>query len=335
MGYDARMEKRSRKIRWWLNATVSLSFVCMTTAMPRCAMADGLVRFFHSGDGRIQLVNAKNGLSFDGAYRKGGQTYDAEALRSIRAVLNAPAGEPSADISLRLVEFLDFLGDHFKPGARIEVASGWRSPAYNKRLREAGRLAATASLHQYGMAADIKIEGVSSRRVWNYVRNLDFGGAGYYHGEFVHIDVGPARFWDETSSGVGSGISDDNKLIGLVTDSDIYRPGDPVVLRFIRMTRFPIGVAPGFVLERVQQDEPSDEEIRFNPASAAKAGDGACLYFANIEQMISFRWTLPENLLCGRYTIKASFCDRLWDAMPSEIKTPAFEIAAPTDTSAR
>ena len=46
---------------------------------------------------------------------------------------------------------------------------------------------------------------------------------GYYHGDVVHIDVGPARFWDETTSGVGTGISDGNKLIGIITDYDVYR----------------------------------------------------------------------------------------------------------------
>ena len=113
-----------------------------------------------------------------------------------------------------------------------------------------GKLAAKASLHQYGMAADLKMEGVPARRVWEYVKALGFGGTGYYHGQTVHIDVGPARSWDEKTSGVGTGISEDNKLIGIVTDFDRYRAGETITLRFTRMTAFPIGVAPQFDLVR-------------------------------------------------------------------------------------
>ncbi|CAB5080061.1 hypothetical protein D3OALGA1CA_112 [Olavius algarvensis associated proteobacterium Delta 3] len=80
---------------------------------------------------------------------------------------------------------------------------------------------------------------------------IGFGGAGYYHENVVHVDVGPARSWDEKTSGVGTGISDDNKLIGIVTDYDVYRPGEKLLWRFIRMTAFPIQVNTEFVMERL------------------------------------------------------------------------------------
>jgi hypothetical protein len=179
------------------------------------------------------------------------------------------------------------------------------------------------------MAADLKIEGVPARHVWEYVKKLGFGGAGYYHGETVHIDVGPARSWDEKTSGVGSGISEDNKLIGIVTDFDRYRAGEKIILRFIRMTAFPIGVAPQFDLVRQDDKGESETEVsRFVPSFTAES-EGECPRFSDIDQMARIHWRIPTDLPSGRYTIRTRFCGVQWSSMPSEIMTPAFEINRP------
>jgi Bacterial protein of unknown function (DUF882) len=279
-------------------------------------------RFFYSGDGSIHLVSEKNGKSFAGRYRTGRGKYDEKALGAICRVFGAPSAP------LRLIEFLDFLEDRLNQGARIVIVSGYRAPQYNAGIRKRGALAAKASLHQYGMAADLRMEGIPARRIWDYVKTLGFGGAGYYHGETVHVDVGPARSWDETTSGVGTGISDDNKLIGLVTGYDVYLPGEPMTMRFIRMTAFPIGVSPELTLAR-QGGRSSPEEITvFRPAFAISSS-GACLRFSDINQMDAIRWRLPEHLPAGRYTVRAGFCDNPWKDMPSTVSTPEFEIVKP------
>ncbi|MBW2240008.1 MAG: YcbK family protein [Deltaproteobacteria bacterium] len=282
-------------------------------------------RYFYKGDGRLNLLSAKNGISFNGRYRKSKGIYDEKALKTIHRLFGADNDKPVSTISLRLIEFLDFLEDNLHPGARITIVSGWRSPQYNTDLRNKGRLAAKASLHQYGMAADIKIQGTSSQRVWNTVKKLGFGGTGYYKGELVHIDVGPARSWDEKTSGVGTDISTQNKLIGLVTDYDIYLPGEMIELRFIRMTSFPIGVAPEFVLEKVEKDGQSKEIAQFKPAFAI-AAKSQCPQFSNIGQMMGIGWKLPSDILPGRYKIRASFCQRLWEEMPTQVYTPEFDV---------
>jgi len=282
-------------------------------------------RYFYKGDGKLNLFNAKNKFSFNGRYRAGEGMYNENALKEIHRIFAAEYDKPPSRISLRLIEFLDFLEDRLHPGARITIVSGYRSPKYNTRLRNKGKLAATASLHQYGMAADIKMQGTSSRDIWNTVKNLGFGGTGYYHGEFVHIDVGPARSWDEKTSGVGTDISIHNKLIGLVTDYDIYLPGDMIELRFIRMTSFPIGVTPEFVLEAVGKDGHTRQIVRFNPSVASPDG-GDCPKFYDISQMLGIQWQLPADIPPGRYKIRASFCQRLWEDMPPEISTPEIAI---------
>jgi uncharacterized protein YcbK (DUF882 family) len=187
-------------------------------------------RFFYSGDGTIHLVSRKNGKSFRGIYRERHGKYSIEAYKEISAVFDAPYQATRQVLSLRLIEFIDYLEDQLAPGALLTITSGYRPPKYNTKLRKRGGLAAKTSLHQYGMAVDLILEGVSSKRIWEYVQSIKFGGTGYYHGEMVHVDVGPARFWDEKTSGVGTGLSDDNKLIGIVTDYDVYGPGDSVTL---------------------------------------------------------------------------------------------------------
>jgi uncharacterized protein YcbK (DUF882 family) len=282
-------------------------------------------RYFFSGDGYLNLYSEKNGTSFTGNYRKGHWMYDETALKEICRVFDAPWEPSGMGLSLRLIAFIDYLEDHLHKGALVTIVSGYRDPEYNTTLREKGSLAAKASLHQYGMAADLKIDGVAPEALWHTVRGLHFGGTGYYHGDVVHIDVGPARFWDETTSGVGTDISDGNKLIGMVTDFDVYQPNMTVTLRFIRMTAFPIHVIPEFSL--IRQDRPEDVEDRlgFLPHFSIPRADG-CMRFENMDDMADIRWQLPVGLAPGRYTIEARFCDEAWPDMPCRVRTPAFEI---------
>ena len=280
-------------------------------------------RFFISGDGRINL--AGRGGSFAGAYRRSDGSYDTAAMRKINALYGSRLGVPGAEITPRFLEFLDFLQDSLSPGKRITIHSGYRSPKYNTGLRDKGRLAAKASLHQYAMAADIKLEGVSSERVWNFVKDLDYGGAGFYHGSMVHIDVGPARSWDETTSGVGTDISDDNKLIDLMTDRDIYLPGEEMRLQFTRMTAFPIGVSPAFALERVEGGKTGKPLSLESSLSSARA---ECPKLSSIEAMADARVSLPRDLKPGRYRVRASFCEKEWEAMPDSVESREIEVRA-------
>jgi uncharacterized protein YcbK (DUF882 family) len=281
--------------------------------------------FRYSGDGRLHLFNAKTGAVFNGVYRNPDGSYDAQALKAIQRVFDAPPEEPLAAVSLRLIAFLDYLEAQLNPGARIEIASGWRSPVHNTRLAAAGRPAVSASLHLYGKAADIRLEGVDAKRVWHFVRDLGFGGTGYYQGRLVHVDVGPTRFWDQTSSGVGTNISTDNKLICLVTAYDRYHPGDPVVLRFVRMTGFPIGVDPLWELQRMNEDGTPQTVAPFKPTFAAGEGDH-CPQFADIGALMHITGSLPPDLPPGNYAIRARFCESQWEAMPAAVRTPIFEV---------
>jgi len=324
-GFYLPFNHRMNKMKELLKTVVLIT--CLFLVAASASATEG-ARFFHDGNGQLQLTSEKNGQTFEGVYRSAAGRYDETALKAIYRVFGAAYDPAFPRLSLRLIAFLDFLEDRLRPGAQITVTSGYRSPEYNTGVRSRGGLAAKASLHQYGMAADIIMDGVPSQRVWHTVKSIGFGGTGYYHGRTVHVDVGPARSWDEKTSGVGTGISDDNKLIGMVTDFDVYRPGEKMVLRFIRMTAFPIAVFPAFSLDRRNGGETAAEVATFEPIFVT-ATDGACPQFDDIDQMAAIGWVLPPDLSLGHYAIRARFCGSAWEAMPPEVVTPNFEVVAP------
>jgi uncharacterized protein YcbK (DUF882 family) len=46
-----------------------------------------------------------------------------------------------------------------------------------------------------GMAADVRIPGRSLSQLRKAALLLKAGGVGYYHSQFVHVDVGRVRTW--------------------------------------------------------------------------------------------------------------------------------------------
>lgn len=92
-------------------------------------------------------------------------------------------GSDPVFIHTELAEILQQLRNHYNKA--VIIVSGYRTPSYNKSCG-----GATYSQHLYGMAADVKISGVSPEEVAQYAETLlkDKGGIGIYS-TFTHIDV--------------------------------------------------------------------------------------------------------------------------------------------------
>ena len=77
-------------------------------------------------------------------------------------------------------------------GKKVVITSGYRSRAYNRKVRGARR-----SKHLTCEAADIAIPGVSKYTLAKYVRSLSGrGGVGTYcRSRFIHVDIGKKRDW--------------------------------------------------------------------------------------------------------------------------------------------
>lgn len=86
-------------------------------------------------------------------------------------------------IAPELVKILQKIRTHF--GKSVTITSAYRTPTKNKAV------GGTAySQHLYGTAADIKVSGVSPKKVAQYAETLlpNKGGIGIYS-TFTHIDV--------------------------------------------------------------------------------------------------------------------------------------------------
>lgn len=96
-------------------------------------------------------------------------------------------------IDEKLVEYVQRIRDHF--GKPVTITSPYRCEVHNKRVG-----GATKSYHMQGKAADIVVQGVSSREVAKYAESIGILGIGLYEtsadGYFTHIDTRTTKsFW--------------------------------------------------------------------------------------------------------------------------------------------
>lgn len=92
-------------------------------------------------------------------------------------------GSDPVFIDTELVKILQKIRNHF--GKAVTITSAYRTPGKNKAVG-----GTTYSQHLYGTAADIKVNGVTPKKVAAYVEKLmpKSGGIGIYK-TFVHVDV--------------------------------------------------------------------------------------------------------------------------------------------------
>lgn len=86
-----------------------------------------------------------------------------------------------------LVTVLQKIRTHF--GKSVTITSAYRTPSRNKAVG-----GETYSQHLYGRAADIKVNGVTPKKVASYAETIlsNRGGIGVYD-TFTHIDVRPTK----------------------------------------------------------------------------------------------------------------------------------------------
>ena len=93
-------------------------------------------------------------------------------------------GSDPVFISQALADILENIRVHF--GKPVHINSGYRTVSYNESVDGSS----STSQHCNGLAADIRVEGVSPDLVADYAEQLlgDHGGVGRYK-TFTHIDV--------------------------------------------------------------------------------------------------------------------------------------------------
>lgn len=186
------------------------------------------------GDGHLSLYYDARKESLDITFRdKNGQLIPT-AVDKIITFLRSPDNQTHA-INIDLIDLVDAIQDHFHEPV-IEVISGYRSPNYNRTLKETGHAVANESLHMQGMAMDIHLDTTTEEAVRDYALSLHQGGVGWYpQNDFVHVDVGPVRTWGHAET--------TRKFVGLNNNTGplTLRSNDN---RYFRNDKINISVSP-------------------------------------------------------------------------------------------
>lgn len=146
------------------------------------------------GDGVLNLYYDTHKESLDVRFRDAQGRPIPAAISKIEKLLRSPDGRTHT-VDIQVLDLVDAIQDHFQEPV-VEVISGYRSPDYNKALKDTGHAVANESLHMQGQAIDIHLDTVTEEAVRDYAQSLRQGGVGWYpQNDFVHVDLGTIRSW--------------------------------------------------------------------------------------------------------------------------------------------
>ncbi|WP_025322916.1 DUF882 domain-containing protein [Deferrisoma camini] len=145
--------------------------------------------------GVLAVGNVHTGETCRARYLDPGGGWNPAGLEALNRLFRCHYTGEVRPIDPKLYLLLDRLGSALgRADESYELISGYRSPRYNELLRRNGHAVARRSYHLRGMAADVRLPGVPLARLRRAAQSLRAGGVGSYR-EFVHVDVGPVRYW--------------------------------------------------------------------------------------------------------------------------------------------
>lgn len=104
---------------------------------------------------------------------------EASSYRALRHLMRCLRTGAETPMDPRLIEVLYRISQRTRQ--RIQMVSGFRAPMFSL---------ATLSYHTRGMAADIRVPGMTPLMVRDLARSMGIKGIGYYPvSQFVHVDV--------------------------------------------------------------------------------------------------------------------------------------------------
>ena len=122
--------------------------------------------------------------------------YIPEALTKINYFMRDHRTDEVKPIDPRLLDLLYAVERKTKSRKPLQIVSGYRSPETNALLRKHRRGVSKNSYHIQGKAADIWLPGYRLSSLRKVALRIKAGGVGYYpRFMFVHVDVGPIRYW--------------------------------------------------------------------------------------------------------------------------------------------
>lgn len=200
----------------------SALFLLLASYMPLLNAESAIPR----GDGSLRIYNYHLDEFVELRFQDN-KGLNEDALKTISHIMRSRDNGEEKPIALGLILLIDHLQDHFNADT-IEIISGYRSPNLNQTLRNEGHTVGAQSLHMAGQALDIHIDEIREETLRDYLHRLRQGGVGYYGAlDFIHVDIGPVRQWEEPPSTKRKliGVLPNPTTVRLVSDRNDYLPG--------------------------------------------------------------------------------------------------------------
>jgi uncharacterized protein YcbK (DUF882 family) len=142
----------------------------------------------------IHLHNIHTGESVRTVYWHDGK-YQPAALKQLNHILRDHYSGTTHTMDPHVIDVLSAIQHRLGPKP-LHIVSGYRSPETNAMLASLTDGVAQHSLHMEGKAVDIRVDGLTVRKLGKLAKSLHAGGVGMYpSSNFVHVDVGRVRYW--------------------------------------------------------------------------------------------------------------------------------------------
>ena len=211
---------------------ISKSALCIVLFWASGPVSGDMSELRHDGHLRLYAYHVDEFVSI--RYLDENGRWIDEAYRKINHLLRCRTDHATTRMDKRLIELADHLQDHFQVDT-IEVISAYRSPDYNRRLKENGHGVSDESLHTKGLAMDIHIDEIAEADLRDYLVQIEKGGVGYY-GDLmmVHMDLGPVRQWHagDFRENTDIGVFNEECPVKITTDKLFYAPEERMNLSF-------------------------------------------------------------------------------------------------------
>jgi uncharacterized protein YcbK (DUF882 family) len=180
--------------------TTIASGIAMTLAAPAAmaAVAPARVQAADSlpvRDRELSFYNTHTGEQLSATFWEDGDYLD-DGVEEISWILRDHRADIASPIDPKLLDLLYRLQAKIDRQDEFHVISGYRCPATNAMLHKKSSGVAKRSYHMLGQAIDVRLPGFDTAKLHQAAKSLKGGGVGYYaKSDFVHIDVGPVRYW--------------------------------------------------------------------------------------------------------------------------------------------
>jgi len=156
----------------------------------------GVMRRPSGQEGRLDLELVNTGEQLTVTFDLTTGEPDAANYKRLRHFMRCQRTGAETPLDPRLIDLLYRLSQRTRQ--HIQVVSGFRAPMFST---------ADLSYHTRGMAADIRIPGMTPLMVRDLAESMGVGGLGYYPtSQFVHVDVRTERArWIDYSHDKGDG----------------------------------------------------------------------------------------------------------------------------------